>query len=241
MQTPPLDSPPRPRRPRTAVRTAWVLGVCSALLLVLVEAEWRPLVAMDEEVSHTTHRWAVEERGVTQAFRVLTDWVWDPVTMRVLCGAVALWLGVRRGAWWTAGWLAVACALGALMQQALKAAVGRDRPVWPDPVDSAHYASFPSGHVMTATLVCGLLLWLLHHYGAPRALRSAALSVAVVSAVGVALTRVWLGVHWTTDVVGGWLLGALTVVLAVLAHRTGHPERAARPPLRPRRDPPGGP
>ncbi|MFE5600964.1 phosphatase PAP2 family protein, partial [Streptomyces coelicoflavus] len=91
------------------------------------------------------------------------------------------------------------------------------------PVDSAHYAAFPSGHAMTATFVCGLLVWLLHHYGAGRGLRRAGLALAVVSVAGVGVTRVWLGVHWTTDVLGGWLLGALVVALAVLVHRYQHP------------------
>jgi undecaprenyl-diphosphatase len=108
--------------------------------------------------------------------------------------------------------------LGTVAQQSLKAAVGRARPVWPDPVDSAHYAAFPSGHAMTATVVCGLLLWLLQLYGAGRALRRTALALAVVSVVGVGLTRVWLGVHWPSDVLGGWLLGALVVALAVMTH-----------------------
>ncbi|MBT2414520.1 phosphatase PAP2 family protein [Streptomyces sp. ISL-12] len=232
MQTPHLNSPPRPPRPRTALRTAsraaWVLAVCSALLLVLVAAEWRPLIDLDTGISRTTHRWAVEETGVTQTFRVLTDWVWDPWTMRLLCAVAALWLGLRRDAWWTALWLAATCALAALVQQVLKAAVGRARPVWPDPVDSAHYAAFPSGHAMTATVVCGLLLWLLHHYDAARAARLAATAVAVVSVAGVGLTRVWLGVHWTTDVVAGWLMGALTVCLAVSVHRRRRPGPAAR-------------
>ncbi|MYR44426.1 phosphatase PAP2 family protein, partial [Streptomyces sp. SID5910] len=52
----------------------------------------------------------------------------------------------------------------------------------------------------------------------PRALRLTALAVSVVSVAGVGVTRVWLGVHWTTDVVAGWFLGALVVALAVLAH-----------------------
>ncbi|MFF5103702.1 phosphatase PAP2 family protein [Streptomyces sp. NPDC000134] len=226
METSSVDSPPRPPRFRAVLGTAWLLALCSALLLVLVAAEWDPLLAVDGDISRTTHRWAVEERGLTQTFRVLTDWVWDPLTMRLLCAAVVLWLGLRDGAWWTAVWLGLAVALGTLVQQGLKAAVDRRRPVWPDPVDSAHYAAFPSGHAMTATVVCGLLVWLLRRYGAPRALRRAALAVAVVSVAGVGLTRIWLGVHWPTDVLGGWLLGALVVTLAVLAHGRWAPERS---------------
>jgi membrane-associated phospholipid phosphatase len=185
------------------------------LLLALVAVRWHPLIELDGDVADTTHRWAVDASGVTQAFRILTDWVWDPWTMRILCAAVVIWLWWRRSAHWTAVWLAVATTVGTLLQQGLKAAVDRPRPVWPDPVDSAHYAAFPSGHVMTATVVCGLLLWLLHHYGVGRAVWRTAVLVAAVSVIGVGMTRVWLGVHWLSDVVGGWLLGATLVALAV--------------------------
>ncbi|MFE0724268.1 phosphatase PAP2 family protein [Streptomyces rochei] len=227
MQTHPVDSPPRPPRPRTALRVAWALAVCSALLLTLVALEWRPLIDLDDGIAGTTHRWAVEEPGITHAMRILTDWVWDTWTMRLLCAAVVLWLWFRRGDRWTAVWLGAACLLGSLLQQLLKAAVDRARPVWPDPVDSAHFAAFPSGHAMTATFVCGLLVWLVHHYGAADGVRRAALAAAVVSVAGVGVTRVWLGVHWATDVLGGWLLGALVVALAALVHRRRRPGTAA--------------
>ncbi|WP_329341985.1 phosphatase PAP2 family protein [Streptomyces sp. NBC_00663] len=218
MHTPPVDAPPSPPDHRLAVRAALVLAVCSVLLITLVAVRWHPLMSLDGDIADTTHRWAVDEPGLTHVFRIFTDWVWDPWTMRLLCAVVVVWLVWRRAAWWTAGWLAVTCALGTAVQQSLKAAVDRPRPVWPDPVDTARYAAYPSGHVLTATVVLGLLLWLLHHYGAGRALRHTALAVSVVSVLGVGLTRVWLGVHWTSDVLGGWLLGALIVTLAVLVH-----------------------
>ncbi|CAL9272577.1 hypothetical protein SUDANB5_01024 [Streptomyces sp. SudanB5_2050] len=230
MQTHPVDSPPRPPRPRTALRVTWTLAVCSALLLTLVALEWRPLIDLDDDIAGTTHRWAVEEPGITHAMRILTDWVWDTWTMRLLCAAVVLWLWFRRGDRWTAVWLGAACLLGSLLQQLLKAAVDRARPVWPDPVDSAHFAAFPSGHAMTATFVCGLLVWLVHHYGAADGVRRAALAAAVVSVAGVGVTRVWLGVHWATDVLGGWLLGALVVALAALVHRRRRPGTVASTP-----------
>jgi undecaprenyl-diphosphatase len=223
MDSAPLDAPPRPPVPRTAARAAVVLALCSALLLTLVAVEWRPLLDLDGDLARTTHRWAVHEPGTTHVFRVLTDWVWDPWTMRLVAAATVGWLAWRHAARWTAGWLAATVGVGSLLQQSLKAAVDRPRPVWPDPVDSAHYAAFPSGHAMTATVVCGLLLWLAHHYGAPRPLWRTALTAAVVSVVGVGLTRVWLGVHWPSDVLGGWLLGALLAAMAVLVHRRWAP------------------
>ncbi|MEV5904999.1 phosphatase PAP2 family protein [Streptomyces sp. NPDC052127] len=223
MPHPTVDSPPRRPALRTPLRTALVLGLCSALLLALVAADWHPLISTDGDISRTTHRWAVADPDVTQACRILTDWVWDPLTMRLLGAAVAVWLVWRRGAWWTAGWLVVTAAVGTLLQQSLKAAVGRARPVWPDPVDSAHYAAYPSGHALTATVVLGLLLWLLHRHGVTPVVWRTALAVALVSVAGVGLTRIWLGVHWPSDVLGGWLLGAMLVALAIAAHLRWRP------------------
>ncbi|GHH93375.1 phosphatase PAP2 family protein [Streptomyces capillispiralis] len=223
MHTSHVESPPRSPERRPATLSTGVLALCSALLLALVAVEWRPLIGLDGDISRTTHRWAVAEPGLTQTSRILTDWVWDPWTMRVLCGVVVALLVWRYAARWTAMWLVLTVALGTALQQGLKAAVDRARPVWPDPVDSAHYAAFPSGHAMTATVVCGLLLWLLHRHGVSRALWRTAVTVAVVSVAGVGLTRVWLGVHWPTDVLGGWLFGALVVTAAVGIHKRLHP------------------
>ncbi|MER5259514.1 phosphatase PAP2 family protein [Streptomyces sp. NPDC002855] len=224
----PLDSPPRPPRPHKsrAALTAALLGVLSVLLILLVELEWRPLRTLDGDIARTTHRWAVAHDGLTQASRILTDWVWDPWTMRALCAATVVWLAFR-GARWLALWVAAASLVGTAVQQGLKAAVDKPRPTWPDPVDSAHFAAFPSGHAMTATVFCGLLLWLLRLYGAGPAAWRTAVTIAVVSVVGVGVTRVWNGVHWPTDVVGGWLLGALMVTLAIATYAYRPGARAA--------------
>ncbi|MEB8337266.1 phosphatase PAP2 family protein [Streptomyces endophyticus] len=212
-----LDSPPR--RPRSAVLALTIaLTVASVLLLVPVALRWSPLMRLDRDVARSLHGRALAEPGVTRVNRVLTDWVWDPWTMRVLCAVIVLALVWRLRDWLLAGWVAATCLVGTLLQQGLKAAVDRPRPVWRDPVDSAHYAAFPSGHAMTATVVCALVLWLLRRYGAGRTLWRTALTLAVVSVLGVGLTRLWLGVHWPSDVLGGWLLGALTVVVSTAAY-----------------------
>ncbi|MGI5452528.1 phosphatase PAP2 family protein [Streptomyces sp. CA-249302] len=223
MHSPPVDSPPHPPDHHTAARAAAALTVSSLLLLILVAAEWHPLMSVDGDIARTTHGWAVDEPDLTHVFRILTDWVWDPWTMRLAAALTVVWLIRRHAAWWTALWLTITVALGNVLQQALKAAVDRPRPTWPDPVDSAHYAAYPSGHAMTATIVCGLLLWLVHHYAAGRAASRTALWSAAISVTGVGLTRVWLGVHWPSDVVGGWLLGAMVVTVAVLVHRRWGP------------------
>ncbi|MFD8911539.1 phosphatase PAP2 family protein [Streptomyces sp. NPDC059575] len=220
------------RQPSPAVRTAALvvaaLAACCAVLMSLVAVEWGPLVEADGSVSRTTHRWAVRDGAATSVIRVLSDWVLDPLTMRLLCAAVALWLLWRRAAWWTALWLVLTVGVAVVVQQAVKAAVGRPRPVWPDPVDSARFAAFPSGHAMTATVVCGLLLWLLHRSGVRRVLWWTAVALALLAVIGVGATRVWLGVHWPSDVLGGWLFGALVVAVAVVVHEWPRGRTGAR-------------
>ncbi|MFE5963406.1 phosphatase PAP2 family protein [Streptomyces rubiginosohelvolus] len=210
-------SPDRSPRAAPALWTGAVVGAASTVLLVLVAVRWSPLMSLDRSVADALHRHAVADPGLVHVNRVLTDWVWDPWTMRALIAVavIALWW---RGARGLALWTAATSLLATLLQQGLKAAVDRERPQWTDPVDSANFAAFPSGHVMTAVVTCGLLLWLLRLHGAGPGLWGTALAVAVVSAVGVAATRVYLGVHWLTDVVGGALLGVAVVALSAAGY-----------------------
>ncbi|MET9960527.1 phosphatase PAP2 family protein [Streptomyces sp. NPDC006326] len=190
-------------------------AVLAAVLTALVVARWKPLLRYDDEAVLRLHAYAVGHPGVTRLVRILTDWVWDPWTMRALAAVACLWLW-RRGGRERALRIAVATAAAAAVQQALKAVVGRERPMWPDPVATAHFAAYPSGHAMTATVVCALLLWLLPGPGARRgAWVGAAWALAAVSVLGVGFTRVYVGVHWPSDVVGGWLLGAALAALAI--------------------------
>lgn len=213
-----------PRPPSPVLRlTAVVLAALSVLLTVLVAVSWQPLTDADGRIARRLHSAAVSHPGWTRANRVLTDWVWDTSTMRLLILAVILWL-LWRGARLLPLWLAGAVAVGWALQYGLKAAVGRDRPEWSDPVDSASHAAFPSGHAMTVALVCGLLLWGLGRAaGVPARWRYAAWTAAVVSAVGVSFTRVWLGVHWMSDVVGGTLIGAAVAVITAAAYGAVEP------------------
>ncbi|WP_436739881.1 phosphatase PAP2 family protein [Streptomyces sp. BBFR102] len=228
----PLHDRPPGSPPSAARRWAAALAGLSAVLLTLVAVGWPPLTGFDASVAGRAHEAALAHPAVTRTNRVLSDWAWDPWTMRALATAAVLWLW-RRGPVRLAKTVGGACLAASLAQQLLKAAVGRERPRWPDPVDTAHFAAYPSGHAMTATVTCGLAVWLLHLSKPARPVLVAAWTVAVVSVAGVGVTRVWLGVHWPTDVLGGWLLGGLTVALAVVAHhragaadRRGHPAEA---------------
>ncbi|MET9856285.1 phosphatase PAP2 family protein [Streptomyces sp. NPDC006450] len=208
-----------------------VLLAAVAVLTVLVAVRWGPLLSLDGRIAGGLHSYAVSRPGVTRLMRVLTDWVWDPWAMRALAGAACVWL------WWRGeGRCALRIALATLAasaaSQGLKVLVGRERPVWADPVDSADYAAYPSGHALTAMVVCGLLVWLVARRSADpltrpsvrpsirpstrpfaRSVAALALLLAAVSVLGVGFTRIYLGVHWFSDVLAGWLLGAVLVAL----------------------------
>ncbi len=188
-----------------------VLLVCGAVLTALVEGGWGPLADADRTVAQELHRAAVGHPAWTRTNRVLTDWVWDPITMRLLTLAVVGYLAWRRLAR-LALWVLTTSLVGLGLQSAVKAATARPRPHWPDPVDSAHNWAFPSGHVMTATLTCALLV-ALYAWCGPRggAGRAAVWGAGVFSVLGVGFTRVFLGVHWLTDVFAGWLFGVAVV------------------------------
>lgn len=229
MHSPHITRTDRSPRPAAALTAATVGATLFVALLALVAARWSPLMALDRTVADALHRHAVAEPGLVRVNRVLTDWAWDPWTMRALvaAAAVALWW---RGARQLALRVAAASLLGSLVQQGLKAGVDRGRPSWTDPVDTAHFAAFPSGHAMTAVVSCGLLLWLLRLYGAGPVLWVGALAVAVLSATGVAVTRLYLGVHWLTDVVGGALLGVAVVAFTVAGHNRSTARRTPAAP-----------
>ncbi|HEX5567925.1 MAG TPA: phosphatase PAP2 family protein [Streptomyces sp.] len=201
------------------LRAALACTAASAVLMGLVVAGWDPLLDLDARVASGLHRSALAEPGWTRLNRLLSDWVWDPWTMRALLAGAFLWL-LLRGAPRLALWVAGTAVVGTLLQQILKAAAGRDRPRWKHPVDSAHFAALPSGHAMTAAFTCGLLLWLAHLRGVRRAVRRAVLWAGAVSVAGVGFTRIYLGVHWLTDVVAGWLLGTAVVASSASLWRT---------------------
>jgi membrane-associated phospholipid phosphatase len=102
-----------------------------------------------------------------------------------------------------------------LLFWSLKAIVQRPRPVLPDPIATATSFSFPSGHVTMATAVWGALALVIARRAPDRRIGVAAFAVASLLVVTVAFTRMYLGVHFLSDVVAGVLLGAgwLAVVL----------------------------
>jgi undecaprenyl-diphosphatase len=120
--------------------------------------------------------------------------------------AVAGYLGVatRR---WAAFYVLFSVAGGAILSTVLKAFFERPRPDLVEQLDVIHTASFPSGHAMVGTVTYLTLGALLIRYARSRAEVIYVATVVFIITVTIGLTRVYLGVHWPSDVIAGWALG----------------------------------
>ncbi len=144
--------------------------------------------------------------------------VLDPWTLRaVAAGSVVLLAvrGQRRLALWAGTTVVVAGVLGFT----LKLIVARSRPSLPDPVSTAPGASFPSGHALNSFVILGVLVLLVLPM-IPRRLRPVVWALAGATVALVGFARVALGVHYVSDVVAGWLIGAGLVAVTVVAFET---------------------
>ncbi len=122
---------------------------------------------------------------------------------------VALWLGAR-GHYHRAIPLAAAVVGERLLVDGIKLLIDRARPAFDIHPVATHSASFPSGHAgnsMAVFLSVALI-------AAPARWRNPAVALALFLSVMIGLTRVYLGVHWPSDVIGGWALGAAIAIIA---------------------------
>ena len=201
----------------------------AVLLAVAVESAWDPFRELDEHTASFLHDHAAGHPLVIKILIRVSD-VGGPTPARVLVAAVAvaLWArGARRLALWAVSTMVA----GAVLDTGLQTLVGRARPHLPHPFAHAPGASFPSGHAMASALAAGIVvLVLLPLVG--RAGKAALWTIASLAVLAVGYSRVALGVHWVTDVVGAWLLALALLAASVSAFQTWRVEhglRRARP------------
>nr|WP_307871031.1 phosphatase PAP2 family protein [Micromonospora sp. C51] len=193
-----------------------LLVVPFALLATLVLGDWPPLRRLDLAITTELHGYALDHPVWVRAMSFWTD-AFAPMSLRAVALVLVIWLA-RDGARRLAGWVASTMVLGGLLGPLLKLLVGRQRPDLPDPVAQAPGLAFPSGHALNAMLAAGVLLVVFLPRTGPRsATRAAVWLGALTIAVVTGFSRVALGVHWSSDVLAGWLLGAAVVVATATA------------------------
>ncbi|WP_296577312.1 phosphatase PAP2 family protein [Phreatobacter sp.] len=149
------------------------------------------------------------------------------LTLIVVVTAVYLVLVGKRA---SALFVVLAVMGGTLLSHGLKMFFDRPRPdlIPQAPVELT--ASFPSGHAMISAVTYLTLGVLLTRLDAPRRVHAYFLTVAVLMTVMIGISRIYLGVHWPTDVLAGWCLGAAWALfcwlVALWLQRRGQMDRA---------------
>lgn len=214
MEVPP-DGAVAVTRTRSSAPTGITVGCVALCLVVLallgaaVRADFEPLLRLDASVSEALYAGDDRAGALDGLLEVLTapglSWVRFLVFLPVL-----VWL-LRQRLWRTSAWVVTAVVLVAPVNALLKDWFGRVRPPFEHGGARYESLSFPSGHssgIVALVAVALVLAWPL--LSSRARWWSLAGGVALVLLVG--LTRMWLGVHYLSDVVGGWSFGLAWVL-----------------------------
>ena len=206
----------RTRAGRTGPAAWATIAGCLLVLVLLgvgVRTHFGPQLRLDGVVSHALYAGDSRAVALNDLLQVLTtpglSWFRFVVFLPVLV------LLLRRREWWTAAWLVTAIGLIGPLNTLLKNYFGRVRPDFARGGARLTDLSFPSGHssgIATLVTVALVMAWPLM---AARA-RHRALAAGIALALLVGLTRMWLGVHFLSDVLGGWALGVGWSLLTAL-------------------------
>lgn len=159
-------------------------------------------------------RWAVEHAsGLKSTMRIVT-WLGAAAIVLPILLVTALAIRRRPGAERIRIFLILA-AIGLLLSNLIKLLVDRPRPAI-GPLVAHTGTAFPSGHTTAAAILFGALAYVLGRDGS-RGLRIILWSAAGALTLLVGASRVILGVHWTTDVIGGVVLGSGWIATAAVA------------------------
>ena len=138
-------------------------------------------------------------------------------TILVIVSGVVLGALLLQGERRAAAFLAVSLVGGSIVSSGLKALFARPRPDLVEHLDRTFTSSFPSAHAMVSTLAYVTLAAVCIRFLRRSRTRVFALATAVLLAIAIGASRVYLGVHWPSDVVAGWLAGAAWAGAAWLA------------------------
>jgi membrane-associated phospholipid phosphatase len=187
-----------------------VAALCTALAYL---AYWTAVhyPAFDHSISHAIRR--LHSRYLAPVMYAATKLGnWEVKFAFVLLGAL-LMLRIRH--FLEAGVIVVSALGGELIVGGLKALLHRPRPPAPYMVSFIPSYGFPSDHAFSAVAVYGLILYYMHEATEEWAPKAVTEVVGFILIALIGFSRLYLGVHWTTDVLGGYALGTAWAVLLV--------------------------
>jgi membrane-associated phospholipid phosphatase len=204
----------RQRRTLAPLIFVTVAALVFAVLLVLVRLQWRPLETVDHGAAADINRAIAGDHTLVTVVKAVTMLGSTAVLCGVI-GAAAAVLAIRRR-WKLAIYLVVTGAGALVLDPVLKSLVGRLRPVVAHPVAYGTGNSFPSGHSL-GSIVCYGAVLLVFLPAARGRWRPAFIGVTVALVALIGISRILLGVHFLSDVVGGWAIGITWLGVTALA------------------------
>jgi undecaprenyl-diphosphatase len=192
-----------PRRlvSRGGVIAVAVLGAWALFAKIAEDVTAHETTAFDSAASHAVHQ--LDSRFMDMAMRVFTAAGSFP--MAVVLTAVVAALAFRRRDFRAVRALLAVVAVNEALNFVLKVSFARPRPPLFHEIATLHSYSFPSGHAMSAVAIYGMIAVVLAREF-PRWRRTLAV-IAPAFALLVGLSRIFLGVHWATDVLAGYAAG----------------------------------
>lgn len=145
----------------------------------------------------------------------------------ILVAVVTVAVGVAIGPWMHGVIGAAVIAVASAGNSLLKVAIARERPELLEPILVERGFSFPSGHAALGMVAWGVLAVLVSRSRLPSSPRRGLVIGLGVLVFLIGLSRVWLGVHYPTDVLAGWIAGAVVVLLYARLTRAVPMEPAA--------------
>jgi undecaprenyl-diphosphatase len=185
-----------------------------AALLVLVRLHWATLESADHGAAAGINSLIAGHAPLVAVVKAIT-WLGSDGVLWTVIGAAAIVLALRRR-WRLAAYLLVTGAGALVLDPVLKSLVGRLRPVVAHPVAHGAGNSFPSGHSL-GSIVCYGAVLLVFLPAARGRWRTAFITVIVALVVLIGISRILLGVHYLSDVVGGWAAGIAWLGLTTFA------------------------
>jgi membrane-associated phospholipid phosphatase len=184
---------------------AMVLFVVPVLLLgFAVRQKFDPLIRLDNDlIRHSTG--FTREHGIADPLIALQG-ISQPFLLYLLATALALWAWLRKGLRGRALWAFVTMMVAWNVGLLAKVLAGRARPIVDDPVSHSPGFSFPSGHAFNVAVVSTVVVFLLWPLLGTVGHRVSVV-LAVVFSLVVGLDRIFLGVHFPSDVLAGYVLG----------------------------------
>jgi len=192
-------------RSLTPLITVTGAALLFTILLVLVRLQWVPLESVDHGAAADLNSAVSGHKTLVSVIKAIT-WLGSDGVLWTVTGAAAVLLAVRRR-WRLAAYLVVAGAGALIMDPVLKSLVGRLRPVVAHPVAHGTGNSFPSGHSLGSIVCYGAILLVFLPAVRPGAWRRTFIAVITALVALIGISRVLLGVHYLSDVLGAWALG----------------------------------